>query len=200
MRERSLRVAARWSLPARVVACLTTAVALSGIGNVAHASTATTNSRVSTLSATKNDRLHVGLLIIPLFGVSSKIVPEGVNKKTSSVEVPLDPRLVGWFRRGSQPGEAGTALFFGHRAKYGAFWHVPDMKKGTKIKVRGLNGVVTTWKVSSLQTILKTSLPPTLFQTSGPPRLALVTCGGDFDYQIHHYRDNVIAWADPVRK
>jgi len=199
MRQRSLWVVALWSLPARVVACLATAVVFSGTGDFAQAST-TTTSPISTLSTSRHDQLNAGLLTIPFYGVRAKIVAEGVNKKTSSVEVPLDPRLVGWFRRGSQPGESGTALFFGHRAKYGAFWHVPDMKKGTKIEVKGLNGVVTTWKVSSLQTILKTQLPPTLFQTNGPPRLALVTCGGDFDYRIHHYRDNVIAWANPVRK
>jgi sortase (surface protein transpeptidase) len=121
-----------------------------------------------------------------------------VNRASRSVEVPLDPTLVGWFRLGAQPGEPGTALFFGHRARHGAFWHVPDMKKGTVIRVRGRNGVTTIWKISSLQTISKNELPQTLFQIDGPPRLALVTCGGDFDYRLRHFRDNVIAWADLV--
>jgi len=197
--ERSLQLATLWSLSARVVACLAAAVVFCTADNVAQAST-TTASPISTLLATTHDQLHVGLLILPTYGVRSKIVAEGVNAKSRSVVVPLDPRLVGWFRRGSQPGEVGTALFFGHRARNGAFWHVPDMKKGTRIQVKGLNGVMTSWKVTSLQTIPKNYLPQTLFKIDGPPRLALVTCGGDFDYRMRHYRDNVIAWADPVKK
>jgi sortase (surface protein transpeptidase) len=200
MRIRFSQVATKLSLPARIVACLFACSVFGGSNVAAEAATTTTTLPISTLAPSKHDRLSVGLLILPSYGVTSKIVAEGVNRKTNTVEVPLDPRLVGWFSRGSQPGDVGTALFFGHRAKNGAFWHVPDMKKGTKIQVKGLNGVVTTWKVSSLQTIAKNLLPQTLFQIDGPPKLALVTCGGDFDYRMRHYLDNVIAWADPVKK
>jgi hypothetical protein len=28
--------------------------------------------------------------------------------------------------------------------------------------------------------------------------LRLVTCGGDFDYSVHHYKSNVVVTAHPV--
>ena len=199
MAVRSLRTSTCWSLSARIIAGALACVSFSGPLHLA-AGSPVAPQPVSVLNATKHDRRDVALLILPSYAVTSKIVAEGVNRRTKSVEVPLDPRLVGWFRRGSQPGEVGTALFFGHRARNGAFWHVPDMKRGTPIRVIGLNGVVTNWKVTALQTIAKDHLPQTLFQIDGPPKLALVTCGGDFDYRIHHYRDNVIAWAEPTKK
>ena len=30
------------------------------------------------------------------------------------------------------------------------------------------------------------------------PVLRLVTCGGDFDYAVHHYRSNVVVTAHPI--
>ena len=54
------------------------------------------------------------------------------------------------------------------------------------------------YKVTRVQQVLKAKLPSDVFDSSGPARLALVTCGGPFDSQTGHYRDNIIVWATPV--
>jgi hypothetical protein len=64
--------------------------------------------------------------------------------------------------------------------------------------VTGTNGVTTTWTVKSTQQLLKADLPNSVWSESGFPKLALVTCGGEFNYSIGHYNDNVIAWASPT--
>lgn len=41
-------------------------------------------------------------------------------------------------------------------------------------------------------------LPPQLFTRDGPPRLALITCTGDFDPELGHYADNLVVLAAPT--
>ena len=33
---------------------------------------------------------------------------------------------------------------------------------------------------------------------AGPETLVLITCGGSFNPQIHHYRDNIVVYAVPI--
>ncbi len=155
---------------------------------------------VSTIRPAGHSLRTSALVTIPSFGVSAKVVVEGVDKKTGQFVVPGDPKIIGWSRYGPQPGEPGTALFFGHRSSAGAFWHVPEMKRGTEFKITGLNGVVTKWRVTSVQQAPKKDLPGGLFENTGAPRVAFVTCGGEFNYKIGHFKDNVIAWAQPASK
>jgi hypothetical protein len=35
----------------------------------------------------------------------------------------------------------------------------------------------------------------TVWTESGPPQVALVTCGGPYNYTSGHYDDNIIVWA-----
>ena len=49
-----------------------------------------------------------------------------------------------------------------------------------------------------MQQLLKANLPASVWAEGGPPRLALVTCGGVFNYSTGHYNDNVIIWATPA--
>jgi len=170
-----------------------------GVAPAGAASTTATAPAVSAIRPSSHAARLTPLLQLPSFKVSSKIVAEGVDKKTGKFLVPSDPRIVGWNSYGPQPGEPGTALFFGHRSSQGALWHVPDMKAGTALRIVGLNGVVTSWKIMSLQEVRKDSLPASLFDNTGPSRVALVTCGGIFDYRIGHFKDNVIAWAVPAK-
>ncbi len=151
---------------------------------------------VSSLRASSHDHLKVAVVEFPTYHIKAKIVPETLNRAGTVLQIPEDARQVGWFRLGSQPGEPGTSLMFGHRNQTAALWNVPSMKRGTPVTVTGLNGVVTKWKVTSVQTIDKRHPTPAMYNTEGPPRLALVTCGGPFNYATGHFVDNVIAWAD----
>lgn len=44
----------------------------------------------------------------------------------------------------------------------------------------------------------KANLPSSLWMKGGLPELALVTCGGTFNYSTGHYDDNIVVWATPA--
>ncbi len=73
------------------------------------------------------------------------------------------------------------------------------VRPGDKIVVANVDGRTTTWTVASNpQVMSKAALARLAWPTSGPPYLALVTCGGPFDYSTGHYLDNVVVYASPA--
>ena len=192
----------RWSavriVPALGILVLSVVVPtapLSGAVGVSHVP----SQPVSTMVPGKHPHAAVARVIIPGYASGAPVVAEGIDPRPymhGVMGVPVNPNDVGWWKRGAQPGEPGTALFTGHRAVGGAFWHVPDLRIGSRVIVQGRNGVTTRWHVTKIETISKSKLPQLLFVTMGTPRIALVTCGGGFDNRLHHYRDNVITWAE----
>jgi LPXTG-site transpeptidase (sortase) family protein len=140
-------------------------------------------------------------LVIPRLGITAPVVPEGIDHTPGDVgnlTIPSDVREVGWWDGGPAPGQAGTAVLASHRAADGVFWTLPELETGDRIQVIGTNGRTTQWKVTDVQQLLKADLPDTIWKDSGPPKVALVTCGGQFNYPIGHYDDNVIVWATPT--
>jgi len=156
-------------------------------------------------------------LVVPALGVRAPIVATGgVN---GSLVVPRDIRQVGWYdginsgttshvasvatHTAPWPGQPGVALLAGHvdwaGEGPGALYYLGRLQVGDPIQVVGSNGTTTTWRVSQPPvTISKSALPSTLFSNTGTPRLAIVTCGGQFDAATGHYLDNVIVWATPA--
>jgi Sortase domain len=156
-------------------------------------------------------------LVIPSLGIDAPLVPAGASgqPQNASFDVPSDIHTVGWWdgsvRDGQRtvhedapaPGQPGVALIAGHidsaQDGPGALYDLGHIAVGAIIVVRGSQGHTSRWTVSSPpQTALKTGLPSSLWVTSGAPKLALVTCGGPFDYTTGHYLDNVIVWATPA--
>ena len=123
--------------------------------------------------------------------------------KDGSLNVPEDVDELGWWV-GSKPmgSTVGTTLIAGHVdsavAGLGYFATLTELKAGDPITV--VDGVGEKWRfaVSETQQIGKGSLPQELFDTTGERKLALVTCGGEFDRATGHYTDNYIVWATPV--
>jgi hypothetical protein len=66
------------------------------------------------------------------------------------------------------------------------------------VQVTTSNGQTRTYRVVSVQVMLKSKLPTSIFSRRGRPRLVLVTCGGPFDPSIGRYRDNVVVTAVPA--
>ena len=137
-------------------------------------------------------------LVIPRLGVHAPVLPEGIDQTPGdegNLAVPSNPQQVGWWDGGPAPGQGGVAVLAAHRALGGAFWQLPELQAGDAIEVTGTNGQTTTWKVTHIQQLLKAQLPDSIWTEGGPPKLALVTCGGIFNYSIGHYNDNVVVWA-----
>ena len=61
------------------------------------------------------------------------------------------------------------------------------------------DGTSRQFEVTDLQQYDKDDLPfEQIFTDEGQPRLALITCGGAFDYSARSYEDNIVAYAIPV--
>ena len=107
---------------------------------------------------------------------------------------------MGWYRYGPEPGGAGSAVLAGHIASGGidgAFRHLDRLEPGDRVDVALSDGRLLRFVVTDTVQVGKTELPfDELFARSGPPKLALITCGGEFDYSARSYRDNVVVVAE----
>ena len=125
--------------------------------------------------------------------------PVGINAD-GSMEIPDDPREVGWYTLTDvRPGDEGTAVIAGHVDSRthgkGAFFELDTLRAGDEIVLETVDGPQS-WTVTDLRVYEKESLPIVeLFSLTGTPRLALVTCGGPFDPVKRSYRDNVVVYA-----
>ena len=55
------------------------------------------------------------------------------------------------------------------------------------------------YRIVAVRTYPKSSgLPAAAFRTAGPAQLVLITCGGPFDSSTGNYRDNIVAYAQPL--
>ncbi len=143
-------------------------------------------------------------LALPSLGVDASIVPVGVEPD-GQMEVPDDVGEVGWYRHGPAPQDgSGSIVLAGHvdsrTEGRGAFFDLQRLGPGDEVRVADADGTSTTWVVTGRSTIAKPEVPlEELFRRDGPPRLALVTCGGDFDADRRSYRSNVVVIAEPSR-
>jgi hypothetical protein len=141
-------------------------------------------------------------IALPSLRVDAAVEPVGLDGD-GAVEIPSSPQRVGWFQRGSVPGNAGTAVLASHvdsRSEgRGVFFELTKMVPGDPIELVDASGTRSQWVVVARELHLKTELPSgVLFAENGPPRIALVTCGGRFDADARSYTHNVIVWAEPV--
>ncbi|NUP30598.1 MAG: class F sortase [Streptomycetaceae bacterium] len=138
-------------------------------------------------------------LKIPSRHVTAPVEPVSTGER-GSLNLPAASQ-VGWWIGGSGPLDPhGTVVLAGHvdsRLGPGVLRAVGNLRHGERIEVATAHGT-TTYVVSAVSRYPKQSLPRSLFTTQGPRRLALVTCGGPFDQATGHYRDNVVAVAEPV--
>ncbi|MDQ2756925.1 MAG: class F sortase, partial [Actinomycetota bacterium] len=141
-------------------------------------------------------------LEIARIGLSMAVEPVAVADD-GQMALPTTVRVAGWYRFGPAPGSrAGSSVIAGHvdTAAEGAgpMAGLAGLRTGDVVEV--LSGAERhRYRVDSVQAIRKTSLDlPALFDRSGPPRLHLVTCGGPYDRDAHHYEDNVVVVATPL--
>lgn len=119
-----------------------------------------------------------------------------------TVQVPTNPDLPGWYRRGPAPGQPGSAVILGHVDSYdgpAVFYRLATVAPGDRITVLLASGIVAHYLVSSVHTYPNADFPArTVYGTHGVSRLKLVTCGGGFDRVAGHYLGNVVVFAHLV--
>lgn len=138
--------------------------------------------------------------------VDAPLVPVGIEAD-GAMEIPKDVQEIGWYdpygELGVVPGTAGTAVLAGHvdsRSQgRGALYELRELRTGAEIEVAMSDGSVQRWTITEVIQYPKDVLPyDELFVWSGPPRLAIITCGGEFDRTARSYRDNIVVYAAPI--
>lgn len=138
---------------------------------------------------------------IPEIGVERSAVRAVGVESDGDYEVP-GVSEVGWYRFGSAPGQTGSTVMAAHVAydgRDGVFRWLDRIERGAVVTVELDDGSTVSYEVVGKATYVKTELPfDEIFSESGPDRLALITCGGEFDRELRSYESNVVAYAVPV--
>jgi hypothetical protein len=141
-------------------------------------------------------------LEIPAIGVDTELQRLG-RERNGTVEVPTGPREweeAGWYEGGTRPGDPGSAVILGHvdsRSDGPAvFFRLRELRRGDEIKVVRADGSTVRFSVDRTEQYPKSRFPTDdVYYPTLTPSLRLVTCGGEFDTSIGHYKSNVIVFA-----
>jgi hypothetical protein len=142
-------------------------------------------------------------VILPRVGIDMQIVATGV-RRDGQMELPDDPREIGWYRFGALPGDdRGSAVLGGHvdSERYGAgpLAKLAGVERGDRIVVTGPDGERLRYRVTRVERISKAALPTDrLFDPGVAHRLVVVTCGGRYLPEAGGYEDNIVVIATPL--
>ncbi len=138
-------------------------------------------------------------LTIQSIGISSTV--EQVGKKADgSMATPTSFTTIGWYKEGSEPGGAGSAVFAGHvnnaLTKAGVFEHLDSIALGDVVTVTDASGKTLRFAVTDIEDYPTNAAPlDTIFTTSGPARVVLITCAGDWDPRAKSYDHRLVVFA-----
>lgn len=128
------------------------------------------------------------------------IMPVGV-RPDGDMEIP-GAAEVGWYRFGSRPGDSGSAVLAAHIAFNGAdgvFRRLDRLEPGDRFTVGFEGGEQRRFEVTETSRYDKEELPTArIFARDSGPRIALITCGGDFNRALREYEDNVVVYGVPI--
>jgi hypothetical protein len=143
-------------------------------------------------------------LRIGALSIDAPVVPVGLDG--TQMEIPDDVREIGWYDPegiGVRPGTIGTAVFASHvdsRSQgRGVLFELRRMIVGDLMEIELEDGTTQAWRVTEVIQYPKVSMPmEDIFVWSGPSRIAVITCGGEFDRASRSYTDNIVVYAVPV--
>ncbi len=142
---------------------------------------------------------------IPRLGAKAAVAAVGITPD-GALDVPLDPKTVGWWKGGAKPGaRQGTAILDGHinyRGVDGVLARIGTLDPGDTVYIDGRHGSKPTrlkFAITGVRSYEKTSLPyQEIFDQKSVGRLAIVTCGGPFDMHTGNYLYNIVVFAVPA--
>jgi hypothetical protein len=140
-------------------------------------------------------------LEIARIGVSTGLQRLG-RAADGTVEVPTGPHrwdTAGWYAGGTRPGDPGSAVILGHvdsTSGPAVFSRLRQLRPGDKVEVVRADGSRVRFAVERVAQYDKARFPTDeVYYPTLTPALRLVTCGGEFDATVRHYRSNVIVFA-----
>ncbi|MGH3502709.1 MAG: class F sortase, partial [Nocardioidaceae bacterium] len=143
-------------------------------------------------------------ITIPAIGVHAKVMTLGL-KKDGSIQVPpfQQHSRAGWYTRSPTPGQIGPSVILGHidSKKYGpaVFYKLGALKQADTIRVKRADGHTARFRVDRVVEFPKDQFPTTaVYGSTNHAGLRLITCGGQFNPNKGHYKDNIVAYASLV--
>lgn len=138
-------------------------------------------------------------IMVPAIFIEAPVTGLGLDKKGHLGAPPLSrPKLVGWYREGPSPGEAGTSLIVGHRDTEtgpAIFLNLNALHRGDTVKVARADRLTAVFVVDEVKTYTKDKFPDDkVYGATGRPELRLMTCGGRFNKK-NGYSANVVVFA-----
>jgi hypothetical protein len=144
---------------------------------------------------------------IPAIGVSSRLLYVGLNPDGTIQVPPLnDPPLTNeaaWYKYSPTPGQPGPSIIEGHVDSLSAgpsvFFRLGALKPGDLVYITLADRQVAVFKITGVRLYPKNQFPTnTVYGNTDYAALRLITCGGSFDEQSHHYSSNIVAFASLV--
>jgi hypothetical protein len=139
-------------------------------------------------------------LHIPRIGLRAGIGSIGYAADGSIATPPYDKaNRAMWFEPGPAPGQKGASVILGHvdtKESVAVFFYLTRVRPGDTVEVTREDRTVAVFTVSAIAEYPKTEFPSNLVYGDTPgAELRLITCGGTWDKERHHYRDNIVVYA-----
>ncbi len=141
-------------------------------------------------------------VVMPSTGIAAPLRPVGVAGD-GQMELPSNPRVMGWYRFGAVPRErgGGSVVLAGHldskRFGLGPLARLRDIRPGDPVQVTLGDGTRRAYRVTGLERFDRQALPAFVFARSGPERLRVITCGGEYEAAAGGYQQNLVVTAAP---
>jgi hypothetical protein len=138
---------------------------------------------------------------IPAIGVDSKLLHLGKNANGTIAVPSLNARVsrAAWYKYSPTPGQIGASVIEGHVDTYqgpAIFFRLGGLRPGDRVVIRLADGVTANFRVTGVRQYLKSRFPSkAIFGPTNYAALHLITCGGAFDYQTHHYLSSTVVFA-----
>jgi len=142
-------------------------------------------------------------LEVPDLGIDVSVQPVGLDDQ-GRMGLYDDPAIAAWYQWGPAPASpAGSTVIAAHvdSLEYDLlpFARLKDAAPGMQVFVTDAAGTRHGYSVQALQVTNKADVDwRAAFDRSGAPRLTLVTCGGEFDYENRRYLSNLVVTATPI--
>jgi LPXTG-site transpeptidase (sortase) family protein len=160
-----------------------------------HASIPQLSLPIAEAASTKVAALPVRLAI-PSIKLTSAIMPMGVLSN-GELDVPSGKtNNVGWYAKGTVPGEAGSAVLDAH--VFAAFSKLDDVKVGDHIQVGMSDGTTRTFAVTKTKVYKLASLSSQELFGDGGKYIHLITCAGSLTPNHSTYTHRLVVYAELV--
>lgn len=141
---------------------------------------------------------------VPAVGIrsSSDLLTVGLNKD-HTIQVPTTAAQAAWYRLGPTPGALGPAVILGHvdsNQGPGVFYNLGALRPGQIIDVTRADKSVAHFRIDAVNSYRKDQFPTqAVYGPINYAGLRLITCGGTYNFKIHHYESNTVVFASLIR-